>query len=68
MPRIICADLRCKYNKNKKCTAKEVNLSSNSIVTLWEGRKEFNTCRTMEYSDEWLKLKKVLKEMEVKNA
>lgn len=61
MPKIYCADLICKYNKNKKCSAKEVNLSASSIITLHNGRQEFNTCRTIEFSDEWIRLGQKIK-------
>lgn len=58
MGKIYCADLRCKYRDDKTglCKAKEINLSSNSIMTLYEGRREFNTCKTMEESEQYKEL------------
>ena len=49
MPKIYCADVACRYNNDENaCTAPKVELSWNSIMTVWEGRREFNTCRTRE--------------------
>lgn len=49
--KIYCAAIDCKYNNDKNvCTAKSINLSANSVMTVWEGRQEFNTCRTFEKS------------------
>lgn len=57
MTKITCADSRCKYCKGYKCTAKEINLTANSIVTLYEGRQEYNTCKTFEESEENKKMR-----------
>lgn len=57
MTKITCADSRCKFCKGYKCTAKEINLTSNSIMTLYEGRQEFNTCKTFEESEENKKMR-----------
>ena len=60
MTKIRCAENRCKYNKENICTAKEINLSANSIMTLWEGRREFNTCNTFEESEESKEMRKAI--------
>ena len=51
MPKIYCADVGCAYNNDKGvCTAKKVALSWHSVVTLWEGRQEYQRCKTWEPS------------------
>lgn len=52
MTKIICARIECKYCKNRQCQAKEINLTADSIATLYNGRQEFNTCKTFEESEE----------------
>ncbi|MEG1565349.1 MAG: hypothetical protein RR342_01225 [Bacilli bacterium] len=64
MTKVYCADLRCKYRRSDGiCLLKEINLSQNSIVTVWEGRKEFNTCMNMEESEEYKKLASTFREL-----
>ena len=47
MAKIICADEGCIYCDNKhRCTAKEIRISWNSIMTVWDGRQEFHRCKT----------------------
>ena len=49
--KIFCAAIDCKYNSDKYiCTAKTISLSANSVLTVWDGRQEFNTCKTFEKS------------------
>ena len=62
MTKITCAENRCKYYKNSRCTAKEINLTANSIMTLWEGRQDFNTCKTYEESEESKLMKEQINE------
>lgn len=62
--KIVCGDVSCKYNGEKNiCRAKHVRLSWNSVMTVWEGRKEFNTCRTREVSTEYLELEEKSREI-----
>ena len=59
MSKIYCADTSCAYNNDKGvCTAKKVALSWHSVVTLWEGRQEFQRCKTRETSAEYRELEK----------
>lgn len=57
MPKVYCADDGCMYNDRNLCKAKAINLSWNSIVTVWEGRREFHTCRTRESPAEYRRRK-----------
>lgn len=62
--KIICADVLCKYNGDKNvCMAPRVALEWSSIMTLWDGRKEFNTCKTRNLNPEYESMLK-----EVRNA
>ena len=62
MTKITCAENRCQYYKNGRCQAKEINLTANSIMTLWEGRKDFNTCKTFKESEESKTMRKQIDE------
>ena len=53
MPKVWCADEGCMYNFDHVCKAKVINLSWNSVVTLWDGRQEFHKCRTRESPAEY---------------
>ena len=50
MPKIYCAAVECEWNKDGKCKAQTVALSANSIMTMWDGRQDFNTCKTFQKS------------------
>lgn len=56
MSKIYCADSRCKYYKNQQCMAKEVIMNSCSIMTMYEGRRDFLECKTFEKSDDYKKI------------
>lgn len=50
--KIHCAASECKFcNEKGLCTAKEISLSWHSVATKWEGRQEFNRCKSYEMSD-----------------
>ena len=50
--KIYCAAVECAFcNEKGRCTAKEVCLSWNSVVTMNDGRQQFNTCRTFQKSE-----------------
>ena len=51
MTKIYCADVACVYNDEGVCKAKRVALSWHSVVTVNEGRQEFNRCKTREPSE-----------------
>lgn len=58
--KIYCADISCDYNKDGKCSAKTVTLSYHSVMTVWEGRQQYNKCKTYEESAESRQLMKML--------
>ena len=61
--KIYCAAVDCGYcNEKGRCTAKEVCLSWNSVVTMNDGRQTFNTCRTFQKSERSAELEKKFKE------
>lgn len=58
--KIYCAAVDCEFCNDKgRCTAKEVALSWNSVVTMNDGRQTFNTCRTFQKSQQAAYLEKV---------
>lgn len=58
MPKVYCAAIDCEFYNDGKCKAKTVSLSWSSIMTKWDGRQEFNKCKTYQES----KASKELKE------
>ena len=51
MPKVYCASLDCEFHgDDNRCHAKEINLADQGIMTLWDGRQRFNTCRTWQES------------------
>ena len=49
--KIYCAATDCKFcNERGVCTAKEISLSWHSVITMWDGRREFNRCQSYEMS------------------
>ena len=71
MAKIYCADMECIFNNDKGvCTAKKVALSWHSVVTLWEGRQEFNRCKTRQTSEAYKETEKLAKKLfgETKNG
>lgn len=62
MPKVYCAAIDCEFNgEDGKCHAKTISLSSNSIMTLWEGRQEFNKCKTYQESKEFIEMRERIK-------
>lgn len=52
MTNIICANSLCKYNNDKNvCTAKTVEMSWHSVMTVHDGRQEFLKCKTYEMDE-----------------
>ena len=53
MPKVYCASFDCKYNgDDNRCHAKTIELSDHSVMTMWEGRQQFNKCKTYEQLQE----------------
>lgn len=51
--KIYCASIDCKFcNEKGVCTAKNVELSWHSVMTVNEGRQYFNKCKAYELSEE----------------
>ena len=50
--KVVCATLECKWNDDGVCELKKIELQWNSVVTLWDGRQEFNRCKMYEESDD----------------
>ena len=64
MTKIYCADPSCEFCNDKGvCTAKNVSLSWQSIMTLWEGRQEFHRCKTYQKSKRSVELEQQFKEL-----
>ena len=72
MPKVYCAAIDCEFNGDDgKCHAKCICLSANSVMTVWEGRQEFNKCKTWQKSqfakDIEEKLKPFIEKMRANN-
>ena len=64
MPKIRCADVSCVYRNDKGvCTAKKVTLSWHSVMTMHDGRKEFNRCHSYKESKESSEIREFLKDL-----
>lgn len=62
--KIYCAATDCEFNGDKGiCTAKKVALSWSSIMTLWDGRQQFNKCKTYQKSMDAIKIENMVAEM-----
>lgn len=65
MPKVYCAAMDCEFNGDDgKCHAKSIALSANSVMTVWEGRQEFNKRKTYQESQASKDIKAVLEEYE----
>ncbi len=61
---VYCAAIDCKYNGTaNRCTAKRIELSAHSVMTLWEGRQEFWKCKSYEMSEESKRIMNQFKKM-----
>ena len=62
--KIYCAAMDCEFNNDKGvCTAKKIALSANSVMTVWEGRQNFNTCKTFQKSQEAIEIETKIAEI-----
>ena len=58
---VYCAAIDCKYhNKSNKCTAKRINLTDHSVMTVWEGRQRFARCQTYEMAEDYKSMADVI--------
>ena len=58
MTKVKCADLSCKYNNGRDmCQAREINLAWHSVMTMHDGRQEFNRCKAYEMSEQFRAMK-----------
>lgn len=63
MTKIVCGSIECIHNTDKHtCSAKALKLVSNSVHTIWDGRKEFWICNQYEVSEDYKKTKEKLDE------
>ena len=63
MTKIYCADTSCEFNNDKgTCTAKKVALSWHSVMTVNDGRQEFNRCKTYQKSERCKEFEKIMAE------
>ena len=64
MSKIYCADVGCRFNNaNGVCTARKVALSWHSVMTAWDGRQEFQRCKTREKSQKMREMEKKFEEL-----
>ena len=52
MPKVWCASIECKHNKNNQCKAKEINLAERNLHTVHEGFKRTWDCRCFAMDEE----------------
>ena len=56
MPKVICATIECKHNKNNRCKAKDIHLADGHVNTVHQGYKHIWECRFFEMDDEGKKI------------
>ena len=63
MTKIVCDSIECIHNTDKHtCSAKALKLASNSVNTIWDGRKDFWTCNQYEASEDYKKIEAKMEE------
>lgn len=63
MTKIYCADVSCEFCNGKGvCTQKKVCLSFHSVVTFWNGRQEYNKCKSYKKSKKSIELERIINE------
>lgn len=60
MSRIYCANPSCEFNKEDICTAPKVSLSWHSVLTVYDGRQEYNRCKTYQKSRKAIEIEKMM--------
>ena len=51
MSKVLCPSIECKYNKNQKCTCKEIRLTGRNMATVNEGRVDVWICNQYEIDE-----------------
>lgn len=70
--KVICSNLKCKFkNENTDiCECKKVILTYSNIATVNQGRRDILECKSFEFDEEYLRLKKeiedILKDSDIK--
>lgn len=60
--KIYCAAMDCEFcNEKGVCTAKSIALSAASVMTVYDGRQEFNKCKTFQKSQHAIEIEKWFK-------
>ena len=50
---VYCESIDCKYfSITNRCTAKRIDLSYHSVMTVWNGRQDYLKCKMYEQSEE----------------
>ncbi len=63
MTKVYCADVSCKYvNDEGVCTQKSIGLAWSSVMTVHDGRQEYNKCRMYHKSEESEMIKKLFED------
>ena len=53
MTKVYCADTTCEFNgDNGVCTQKKIALGWSSVITLWDGRQEYQRCKMYQKSEQ----------------
>lgn len=51
MTKVYCADISCKFNNDGICKQKKIALAWNSVLTIHDGRRDYNKCKSFEESE-----------------
>ena len=63
MTKVYCADVSCKYcNDDGVCTQKRIGLAWMSVMTVNDGRQEYNRCRMYHKSEIMSKIETFMQE------
>jgi hypothetical protein len=58
MPKVWCAAIECKHNKENQCTRKKINLSAGHTHTVLNGYMQYWECRMFNESSESAELRR----------
>lgn len=61
MPKLVCAAIECRFNKDNLCKSGTVRLSDGHIHTVHQGYKQIWECKTYEISSEAKQISEELK-------